>query len=144
MVRHRVYRSPVPEDLRDERYQEELSGPVIVYPAREVLRPESRAGGMFVTVRRGSGACLYISKELERVFDCYEFAELELDRVAGCLTIRADTTGTGWALLRNRKHGLMLGSMKLSERLLARVVEPGRYPARIVDGAVVVDLRRSK
>ena len=126
--------------LRGEEHKAALSGPVRTYRIRERLRPEKRRGGVFVTFRQGSGACLYVSKNAAHIFEGVGFVDIELDNLERRLVILPDTTGEGWAIVASKTAGVQFGSSKLAEKLRERGWYPGRYAARIEGQAVIVEL----
>ena len=139
----RVHRPFAPMDLRGEEHKEAISGPVRTYRIRERLRPEKRAGGVFVTFRQGPGACIYVSKDAAHVFEGVGFVDLELDNLERRMVICPDPTGEGWAIVTSKKSGVQFGSSKLAEKLRERGWKPGRYRARIEGQAIVVEAGRS-
>lgn len=135
----KAYRSGYPNDLRDERWQEALSGPVVTYKAIEELVPSKWHGGIYVTFHGSSSRCLYISRQAtDWILQRANHVRLRIDNVKRTLIITPDPYGP-WTLTVDKGAGL-LGAARLRHELIQRGFQPGRYEARVVGESLVVEL----
>ena len=150
MIRHKAHRDPTPRDLRDERHQAELSGPVITYPAIEELLPYTRPTGFYVTVPERPGNGLYLSREAaEWLFARAPKLRIRFNHIERQLLITPDPDGP-WSIAHvgRRKSsagysGGSIGGTALVRRLQERGVKPGRYQARVDGNALVVEVGKA-
>lgn len=146
----KAYRSGYPNDLRDERWQEALSGPVVTYPAVEELLPYVRPTGMFVTVPERLNNGLYLSREAaEWLIARATRLRIKLDHIQKRLVLTPDPNGP-WNIshvgARKSSAGYSGGSVgggALARRLQERGVKPGRYQARVDGNALVVEVGKA-
>lgn len=150
MIRHKAHRDPTPRDLRDERHQAELSGPVITYPAIEELLPYTRSTGMFVTVPAKYNNGLYLSREAaEWLINRAQKLRIQFDHINRRIVMTPDSDGQwqiGHVAPRKSSKGYSggnIGGGALVRKLHERGVKPGRYEARVEGTALVVDIGRS-
>src|SRR5690606_39926259 len=139
MIRHKAHRDPTPRDLRDERHQAELSGPVITYPAIEELLPYTRPTGFYVTVPERPGNGLYLSREAaEWLFARAPKLRIRFNHIDKTLIMTPDPDGP-WSIAHvgARKSstgysGGYIGGAALVRKLQERGVQAGRHQARAV------------